>query len=1195
MAVAAGEIRYGVKLKCTTCNSKTVLGGYTQAQRDSLESATTAAHLAKYPTHAGFSILKSAHASELTHIFKEKTTRVTSGSLTFVDVDATDATIASGSFTAGKKYYIEVSAQVDIDDISEVARMKVVHGSTDFADSVWAQEPNSTSGRLYYNWWTVWTAVSGEAVKLQYARESGASGQNVVGADQITMVAIKLSDDLVENTDWAYNEVTATTSLVTTGDSSSNNAAVTIASPPASSNWLVKTKCRITGTSTTNSTGSRLVRSGEASSTLPQCQLCGEDTTNDMQIYCLSAFYQLSSSNTFTEKGYAVGGNNGTRQSSGVFAFNISKMKQADRLQHSTTETAFFLSTTNFGNAINSFTITPDVTGDWWCYAAMVFDMGSTSTTMKNRLTLNTTGGSLTDQPDTQTSDAYVSSAGWAATDEMPWAIQSMENLTTATEYTITSYASTSFINTVKVDLLNLFAIPMELASTSTPITKLVPETEAITENVTVWMKHVEAKAETEAITEAVNIRMAHREIKTETEAITENVVAKVVMAPRIVNEVENITENVIFRLGRLSVVSETVSVGENVVVKVNRINPPINETEAITENVVVKAARVNAPINETVSIGENIVVKVNRVNPPINETVSIPEQVVVKVSRVNPPVNETEAITEQIVVKAVMAPRIVNETEAVTENVVYRMNMAKVISETESILENVVATVKLPAKTINEVEEITEQVVVKLGLSRVINETVAVPENIVVAVRRVNPPINETVSIGENILVKVNRIEPPVNETVSIPEQIVVQVRNVRPPVNETVGITENVIARLGISRPPIDETVTIPENVVVKVSSTIPPINETVDIGENVVIRMNRITPPVGETVAITENVVVRADRINPPINETVGITENIVAALGIVRPPINEPVSIPENVVVKLQLAYPMVNEQVSISEATVLFKMDRVNPPVNEIMNIPESVIVRMDRIELVGEQLSVSENIIVKLETPITKEVNEIVSISENVTIKVEEQEIFPAPVPGGGVPIRRQPLKITRKQRVWPQMSLKTYDPTKYVKQDRRYDPPTLQEQLSAPRTKVRRAFVGVYDILPLSRTQQRILEEEKQLEQLTQTLNETQELVNVPTLPTELDKLLQKTPQKQKPAKVAKSFVAKYDILSKINKSFTGKYDKNTLVSKTFIASYDIKVFDWGRLQMLQNMRTLVAAMSAMDDLESVDDLDVV
>ena len=202
--------------------------------------------------------------------------------------------------------------------------------------------------------------------------------------------------------------------------------------------------------------------------------------------------------------------------------------------------------------------------------------------------------------------------------------------------------------------------------------------------------------------------------------------------------------------------------------------------------------------------------------------------------------------------------------------------------------------------------------------------------------------------------------------------------------------------------------------------------------------------------------------------------------------------------------------------------------------------------------------------------------------------------MFPAPVPGGGYPgIRQKASKFKQKRRIWPKMSLETYDPVKYVKPDTRYRPPTIEEQLLAPRTKVRRAFTAVYEILAPSAALQQMLEQEQALESLSQSLNDTFGMEKSPILQTELSKLLKPTQVQPKPHKVAKSFVARYDIYSKINKPFTMQYEKNTLVSKTFIASYDIKVFDWAKLQKLQATRTILTAMTAMEELESIDALD--
>jgi len=1115
--------RHGFHFNCQTCETKQKHGGYTNVK----QFARSIQGIKKQHLNHDYKLEQSFHAAEIGHAQAEvaHTAHANRQVVTVTTMtDVTSATISSASFVTGKRYYIEVTALLDNSNLAGGAKVQALHGTTAWTDSLWDFEPNNvastTAGRMPYNWWIVWTAVSGEGIKLQFASEIAG---NTTGIDQINIVAMKLDDDLTKGTHWDVTETAANTTIPATAntDTSFNNAVVSITPPVANDIWLVKSKAAITNSLLTVSNGSRIVSTGTVTATTPFTLLEGEDATNDRYVFVVARTYQLGAvAQTFTEKSFCNGASSaGTRTMSGIFVLNLSKFKN---FNHTYSETVTALNNaTIFSINVASITFTPAQVGDVWSTGTLVWDpnAGVTAPNLSYRMRID-----AADQPPNTTTKAYTSVGVHDAGDELAFAIQSMDSLTAASHTTTMDASAGASGGQVKGRCL--VSVTMELAAAGgAALVQLVPETEAITENVVVSMKHLERKNETEAITEAVNIRMAHREIKNETEAITENVLVRVAMAPRLVNETETVTENVVLRLGKLTVVSETVSVGENVVIRMNRITPPVGETVAISE---------------------------------------------------------------QIVVKVVMAPRIVNETEQITENIVYRMALAKVINETESILENVVAVVKLPAKITNETEAITENVIVKLGLSRVINETVTIPENVVVRINRVNPPINETVTIGENVLVKVNRVNPPINETLSIPEQVVIRVQNIRPPVAETLAITETVIARLGISRPPINETVTIPETVVVKVK-TLQPISETESIGENIVIRMNRITPPINETVTISENVVVRADKFVPPVNETLAIGETIIAKLGVVNPVINEPVSIAENVVVKLQLGNQVVNESVNISEATLL-RMDRIQPPLNEIINVPEDVIVRMNRIQLVGEQLSISENIIVKLTNQITEDVDEVVSISENVTIKVEEQEVFPA-IPGGGR--RLKPIRIKQKRRIWPQMSFKTYDPTKYVTQDTRYRPPTLAEQLLGPKTKVRRAFVGVYEILPLSPIQQSMIEQQKSLEELSQSLNDTQSATSNPNLQTELEQLLQQRQISSKPAKIAKSFVAKYDILTKINKPFTMQYEKSTLVSKTFIASYDIKVFDWAKLSKLQNVRTLLTAMAALDEMESIDDLD--
>src|SRR5207249_2980277 len=80
-----------------------------------------------------------------------------------------------------------------------------------------------------------WKAAPGEDVKLQFKTEA-ASG-DTMRADQITMTAIKLSDDLTEGADWYFNERTTDTALAPSYKTG-NSASVTF-TPNGSNDWLV--------------------------------------------------------------------------------------------------------------------------------------------------------------------------------------------------------------------------------------------------------------------------------------------------------------------------------------------------------------------------------------------------------------------------------------------------------------------------------------------------------------------------------------------------------------------------------------------------------------------------------------------------------------------------------------------------------------------------------------------------------------------------------------------------------------------------------------------------------------------------------------------------------------------------------------------------------------------------------------------
>jgi hypothetical protein len=286
--------RYGLRLTCQTCRTRTTAGGYTDpTKRDALETAQMAKHLAAFPSHT-LVVTRDSHAAELQHIFQEvpdqRTDTVATGN-NFYDI--TDAVLSNTSFTAGKKYLLVVSSQIGGATINTTVTARTVHGSTPFDDSVWGMEPQqSTTGKWHYVWWTVWEAVAGEDIKVQFG---GTVANRTVNADFTTLTAIKLSDDLVENTDWKVHEPAAASTSLTTTDSSSNNATVSITPAVANDDWLVLSKARFTTTSTSSNVYSRIVRSGEASSTLPTAGQEGESPTAgfDQYIFTLARVYTL--------------------------------------------------------------------------------------------------------------------------------------------------------------------------------------------------------------------------------------------------------------------------------------------------------------------------------------------------------------------------------------------------------------------------------------------------------------------------------------------------------------------------------------------------------------------------------------------------------------------------------------------------------------------------------------------------------------------------------------------------------------------------------------------------------------------------------------------------------------------------------------------------------------------------------------
>ena len=362
-----------------------------------------------------------AFAPELGHTFVEVTTPQTRTGNSYAGIPG--ASIADANLVDGKKYLLVFTAQVGHSDTGQDGYIRAVHGSTPFEGSELAFEPTwgDVASRYQYFWFSVWKAVPGEDVKLQFKTEA-ASG-DTMRADQITMTAIKLSDDLTEGADWYFNERTTDTAL---GPSykTGNSASVTF-TPNGSDDWLVLATAQLNPASITVPQKTRINAAGGVTDTGVVWRQEAEDATFDRMVETLAKVYRPTATSTTFATQSESSSVTGTRLYNSVFALNLNKL---DRHSFGATAAEINLDTTdNFATStrVATTTITPANAGDVWCLGFYIYDINS-ATYARGRMQIDNA-----DQPPTQTSDFYgVPDATWDVTDEYGVAFQTIEKMT---------------------------------------------------------------------------------------------------------------------------------------------------------------------------------------------------------------------------------------------------------------------------------------------------------------------------------------------------------------------------------------------------------------------------------------------------------------------------------------------------------------------------------------------------------------------------------------------------------------------------------------------------------------------------------------------------------------------------------------------------------------------------------------------
>ncbi len=385
-----------------------------------------------------------AYGAAIDHTFVEQNTAQTHNTSTPTDI--TGAAITSGNFTAGKKYLI-FNTYAPNEDASGLLTIRTEHGSTDFAESVQTFNIASTNAfRFPTGWFTVWTAVSSEGIKLQHSVSSGN-----VSTDQIAMLKINLSDDVTENTDWFFAERSTDDALSTTP---SDGASITFS---IAGTWLVCTYAQVDITDASTSVTSAIVRSGEAASSLPQGLLHEQSTSAVLPFVLCRVFTTTAASNTFKEQSVASGSFH-TRLHSSIFALNLEKFAARTSAY---TEADTNLSGSNYATAVQTASITPTVTGDVWILAAWGFDQNDTAREMEARLQVDNT-----DVPSDWTSDNYqfAVAGGASGTQEQPMVLSTMTSLDNAAHTIDLDGSADSTTGTPAAQQRTLMAVTMELA-----------------------------------------------------------------------------------------------------------------------------------------------------------------------------------------------------------------------------------------------------------------------------------------------------------------------------------------------------------------------------------------------------------------------------------------------------------------------------------------------------------------------------------------------------------------------------------------------------------------------------------------------------------------------------------------------------------------------------------------------------------
>lgn len=362
----------------------------------------------------------------------------------------TGATISSGSLTVGHVYLIKVIAVVTYSSSANLGSVRLVHGSTSFADSEENRRFRSSPSNVkVYSYPEIWTAVSGEDIHLEYACGNAA---DTITADNVEIIAIDINS-LTSGTDYIYSYDGTTEAFSSNSWTTTNNASV---SPPSTGTWLIEgfSRCNLSDTSV--SLESRITSSGDFNENVPISHFeVGFASTEYVLTHLSRAFVLTTASNTFTQEARkVVTYASGNRTHSKMIAL---KLDIFDDFATTWDATGATLSTTAYATQLASISVAPSTASDIFAQGQATQDTGSYADRMLLREQIDNA-----DFFSGWTTDAYETNALDAATDIREVQLSHLVTGQTAAAHTVDLDGSSNAANTASQ--ISLVAFTLELA-----------------------------------------------------------------------------------------------------------------------------------------------------------------------------------------------------------------------------------------------------------------------------------------------------------------------------------------------------------------------------------------------------------------------------------------------------------------------------------------------------------------------------------------------------------------------------------------------------------------------------------------------------------------------------------------------------------------------------------------------------------